>query len=166
MSDLCPCNSGLEFEVCCEPFLTEHALPKTAEALMRSRYTAYALGAIEYLYATSGPKVRKEFDAESSRQWAESAEWQGIEIVKIVDGGESDDSGTVEFIARYSVNDTPYHHHESAEFTRKDGRWLFLDGKIFGPEPVRREHPKVGRNDPCPCGSGKKHKKCCQGVDS
>jgi SEC-C motif-containing protein len=42
-----------------------------------------------------------------------------------------------------------------------DGEWRFIDGKIFGPDPVRREAPKVGRNDPCPCGSGKKFKKCC-----
>ena len=67
MSDLCPCGSGLAFEACCEPFLIERKKPKTAAALMRSRYCAYAMGSVDYLYKTSGPKVRKEFDAESSR---------------------------------------------------------------------------------------------------
>ena len=161
MSDLCPCGSGLMFEACCEPFLIERAKPKTAKALMRSRYCAYALGSVDYLFKTSGPKVRKEFDADSSRKWAESAKWTGIDIVSEVGGGEADDEGVVEFIAHYSVKDSSFDHHERAEFAKLDGEWCFIDGKIFGPDPVRREHPKIGRNDPCPCNSGKKFKKCC-----
>ena len=50
---------------------------------------------------------------------------------------------------------------ERAEFEKLDGEWRFIDGHIFGPAPVKREEPKIGRNDPCPCGSGKKFKKCC-----
>ncbi|MDR2849398.1 MAG: YchJ family protein [Verrucomicrobiota bacterium] len=161
MSDVCPCGSGLTFEACCEPFLIDREKPATAAALMRSRYCAYALGAVEYLFKTSGPKVRKEFDVESSRKWAESAKWTGIEILHEEGGGASDDTGVVEFLAHYSVNDTPFDHHERAEFAKADGEWIFIDGRIFGPDPVRRDQPKVGRNDPCPCGSGKKFKKCC-----
>lgn len=161
MSDLCPCGSGLPFESCCEPFLIGQAKPKTAAALMRSRYCAYAMSAVDYLFKTSGPKVRKEFDAESSRKWAESAQWTGIEILSQENGGETDETGMVEFIAHYSVNDTVFDHHERSEFAKIDGEWRFIDGKIFGPTPVKREQPKVGRNDPCPCGSGKKYKKCC-----
>lgn len=81
MSDLCPCGSGLDFAACCEPFLLERQKPRTAKALMCSRYCAYAMGAVDYLFKTSGPKVRKEFDAESSRKWAESAKWTGMEII-------------------------------------------------------------------------------------
>ncbi|HOE60362.1 MAG TPA: YchJ family protein [Kiritimatiellia bacterium] len=161
MSDLCPCGSGIEFESCCEPFLLERQKPLTAQALMRSRYCAYAMGDIDYLYQTSGAKVRKEFDAESSRNWAKNAKWTGMEIVSLEGGGENDDTGVVEFIAHYSVKETDFNHHERAEFGRVGGEWRFLDGKIFGPDPVRRDHPKIGRNDPCPCGSGKKYKKCC-----
>ena len=166
MSDLCPCGSGLPFESCCEPYLINAVKPKTATALMRSRYSAYALGSVDYLYQTSGPKVRKEFDAESSRKWAESAKWTGIEVVSSEGGGEQDENGVVEFIAHYSVKETAFDHHERAEFAKIDGEWRFIDGKIFGPDPVRREHPKVGRNDPCPCGSGKKYKKCCGQAES
>ena len=166
MSDLCHCGSGLAFEACCEPFLLEREKPATASALMRSRYCAYAMGAVDYLYKTSGTKVRKEFDAESSRKWAESAKWNGIEVLSEEAGGISDDVGVVEFIAHYAVEDAAFKHHERAEFARINGEWRFIDGKIFGPDPVHREHPKIGRNDPCPCGSGKKYKKCCERADA
>ncbi len=162
MSDPCPCGSGLAFEACCEPYLIDAAKPATATALMRARYSAYALGAVDYLYATSGPKVRKEFDADSSRKWAESAKWTGLEVLAAEGGAEGDETGIVEFVAHYTINDTPFNHHERAEFARLDGAWRFIDGKIFGADPVRRDQPKVGRNDPCPCGSGRKYKKCCQ----
>ena len=162
MSDLCPCGSGLSFEACCEPFLMEQAKPRTASQLMRARYCAYAMGSIDYLYKTSGPRVRREFDAENSRKWAESAKWSGIEIVSVTGGGEGDEVGRVEFIAHYAVKETDFKHHEMADFAKLDGEWFFIDGKIFGTDPIRREQPKIGRNDLCPCGSGKKYKKCCQ----
>lgn len=161
MSDLCPCGSGQTFDACCERFLIEQALPKTASQLMRSRYCAYAMGVIDYLYKTSGARVRKEFDAENSRKWAESAKWNGMEILKVEGGTEADATGSVEFMARYAVKDKEFEHHEVAQFEKIDGTWSFIDGKIFGTAPIRREAPKVGRNDPCACGSGKKYKKCC-----
>ena len=161
MSDKCPCGSGKSYATCCEPYLSGKLKPATAADLMRSRYTAYAMAAIDYLYRTSGAKIQKEFNAEESRKWAESAEWSGIEMLNVSGGGEADETGTVEFVARYSVNGTAFDHHEVSSFAKKDGEWKFIDGKIFGPAPIRRETPKVGRNDPCPCGSGKKYKKCC-----
>jgi len=122
------------------------------------------LGAIDYLYNTSSDKVRKEFDGESSRKWSESAEWTGIDILSKEGGEADDDKGVVEFLAHYKVDETDYNHHERAEFAKVKGEWVFVDGKIIGPEPERRDGPKVGRNDPCTCGSGKKYKKCCGGV--
>ena len=166
MSDLCPCGSGQAFETCCEPLLMEQAKPKTATQLMRARYSAYAMGNIEYLYKTSGPRVRKEFDAENSKKWAESARWNGLDIVATTDGGEGDETGRVEFVAHYTVKENDFDHHEIADFAKLDGEWRFMDGKIFGTDPFRRDQPKVGRNDLCPCGSGKKYKKCCQGVET
>ena len=84
-----------------------------------------------------------------------------MEIVATEKGTEQDDEGLVEFIARYSVNGTDFEHHERSYFQRIDGEWKFIDGELVKPEPIVRESPKVGRNDPCPCGSGKKYKKCC-----
>jgi SEC-C motif-containing protein len=130
---------------------------------MRSRYTAYTRSEIDYLFETSGPEIRKEFDHEASRTWADSADWQGLAILDVEGGAEHDQTGAVEFLARYEVNDKVCDHHELAQFARVDGVWRFIDGQVKGPEPVRREAPKVGRNEPCPCGSGRKFKKCCAG---
>jgi SEC-C motif-containing protein len=161
MSNDCPCASGLDYQECCEPFLLGRARPDTATALMRSRYTAYALSAIDYLYKTSGPRVRKEFDAESSRKWADAAEWIGLDVLSTEGGAADDENGIVEFMAHYKIKDSVFNHHERAQFAKIDGVWTFMDGKIIGPDPVRRDQPKVGRNDPCSCGSGQKYKKCC-----
>ena len=160
-SNLCPCGSGIPFDQCCGPYLMGDKPAPTAAALMRARYAAYAMGSIDYLYKTSGPKVQKEFDAEGSKRWSESAKWTGLEVLREDKGGEGDDDGVVEFIARYTIKDKDFEHHEVSEFRKIDGEWRFIDGKIIGPEPIRREEPKIGRNDPCPCGSGKKYKKCC-----
>ena len=161
MSDNCPCGSDQLFELCCEPYLIGRKPAPTAEALMRSRFTAYALCSIDYLYKTSGKKVRKQFDAESTERWAAGSTWEGIEFLSIDGGDENDTKATLEFIARYNIEGHPRQHHEVAEFAKIDGEWYFIDGEIAGGVTYRREEPKVGRNDPCPCGSGKKHKKCC-----
>lgn len=162
MSDkLCPCGSGKPFEHCCGPILDHARKADTAEALMRARYTAYATCNIDFLYASAGPDVQSDFDPESSRRWAEGSEWNGMKIVATEKGSEQDDEGLVEFIARYSVNGTEFEHHERSLFQRINGEWKFIDGELVKPEPIVRETPKIGRNDPCPCGSGKKYKKCC-----
>ncbi len=161
MSELCPCGSGTPKSECCGPILDGARKPATAEQLMRARYSAYAAVDIDFLYNSSGPDVQQEFDAESSRRWAEGSEWQGMEVVAKERGEAGDDEGVVEFIARYSVNGTDFEHHERSLFRRLDGDWKFIDGELVKPQPLVREAPKVGRNDPCPCGSGKKYKKCC-----
>ena len=160
-TNLCPCGSKLQFDECCGPFLMGDKDPPTAEALMRSRYCAYAMGSIDYLYKTSCPAIRKEFDAEGCKRWSESAKWTGIEVLRTEGGGENDTDGVVEFVANYTINDKPVKHHETSTFSKIDGVWKFIDGEIAKQEPIRREEPKIGRNDPCPCGSGKKFKKCC-----
>lgn len=128
---------------------------------MRARYTAYTRNEIEYIFETSGEQVQREFDEEGTRKWAESADWQGFDILDREAGGESDETGVIEFAVHYRLNDRDCRHHERAHFARERGDWKFVDGRIFGPAPYRREAPKVGRNDPCPCGSGRKTKKCC-----
>ena len=160
-SNNCPCGSGKPFENCCEPILLGRKHAPTAVALMRARYAAYALGSIDFLYESSGPRVRKEFDADGCKRWSESAEWTGIDIIHTEAGGEEDETGIVEFIAHYTIKEKPFDHHETSQFAKIDGVWRFIDGKIIGPEPIHRDAPKIGRNDPCPCGSGKKYKKCC-----
>lgn len=155
----CPCLSEIEFASCCEPFLKGVAKPPTAEKLMRSRYSAYTLAAIDYIEKTTDPSTRAEFDRNGTMEWAKNSEWLGLEIVSTEAGTEADQKGQVEFIARYRYEGDERAHHERSEFKKRDGQWYFLDGKLVQ-TPVRVAE-KAGRNDPCPCGSGKKFKKCC-----
>ena len=97
----------------------------------------------------------------SSRAWSRESDWRGLEIVSTKKGGEDDTEGTVEFVAQYARHGKEEFHHELAEFAKAEGRWYFVDGKLVGKKPFVRDEPKVGRNDPCPCGSSKKFKKCC-----
>ncbi len=161
-ADPCPCGSGRSLSACCGPFVAGEALPPTAEALMRSRYTAYVVGAMDYLADTLAPEAKEDFSPEEARKWAEESSWTGLSIRSTEAGGPEDAEGMVEFVAGYRMQGKPFKHHETSRFVRRDGRWFYLDGTM-GP-PVRlaapRTEPKVGRNDPCPCGSGKKYKKC------
>jgi len=128
---------------------------------MRSRYTAYATEQIDYILSSHDPDTVKDVDRKSSEEWAKEADWQGLEVLATEAGGPEDDNGMVEFVARYRIGDNEYAHHERATFRRVDGEWKFVDGEMVKAKPVVRETPKVGRNEPCPCGSGKKYKKCC-----
>lgn len=157
----CPCGSQQPFTACCEPLLSQQRKPATAEQLMRSRYTAFVKGAISYIKNTVHPDKLAEFEEKSIRDWSENSQWQGLRIVETKDGGEKDSAGTVEFIARYKTDGLARDHHEIAEFKKENDIWYFMDGKLVTPKPFQREEPKTGRNDPCPCGSGKKFKKCC-----
>jgi SEC-C motif-containing protein len=74
-------------------------------------------------------------------------------------GGADDTVGEVEFVARYRDGETIHDHHEKGKFRKHEGCWYFVDGKMVGQKPLAST--KVGRNDPCPCGSGSKYKKCC-----
>ena len=87
------------------------------------------------------------------------AEWLGLTIVATEQGGEQDDTGMVEFIARHKTEGVEVAHHERSQFRKLDGAWRFVSGTPVKQVPVTRGD-KTGRNDPCPCGSGKKYKKC------
>ena len=169
----CPCGSTESFEKCCEPFLTGKASPETAEKLMRSRYTAFTCKDIDYLKKTLTPESRGDFDAASTKQWAENANWKGLKILSTQKGGPDDKKGTVEFVATYEMEGEALDHHEVSQFRKSEnGQWFFVNGDSRThkegeghhhkkPQTVLRESPKIGRNDPCSCGSGKKYKKCC-----
>ena len=158
---LTPSASDRPYEECCETYIEGRETAPTAEALMRSRYAAHTLGKYDYLNETVHPSIRDEADHEDMKKWSEAVEWEGLEIFSTKDGAETDETGEVSFEARYSVNGMPQSLREDAFFRREDGRWYYVDGNVHGQDPYRRETPKVGRNEPCPCGSGKKYKKCC-----
>jgi SEC-C motif-containing protein len=158
----CPCGTELEFDACCGPIIAGQRPAPTAEALMRSRYSAYARKNVDYIFESHDPSSRDELDEAATRDWANRTEWQKLDIVATEAGGESDDQGVVEFVASFrDERGRALDHRERSTFVRREGRWYYQDGDIPRPAPVARATPKIGRNDPCPCGSGKKHKKCC-----
>jgi SEC-C motif-containing protein len=124
---------------------------------MRSRYSAYVKHEIDYILDTC---VKRDNDPKPTREWSEQSTWLGLKIVSVDKGGEGDDEGTVEFEASYERGGVKELHHETARFKKEAGRWLYRDGKMASSTFVRPS-PKIGRNESCPCGSGKKYKHCC-----
>lgn len=156
---LCPCGSGAAFESCCGPIL-DGAKAKTAEALMRSRYTAHVVGNLAHIEKTCAPELRKKFDRAGTVDFVKNTDFIGLEIHGTEKGGEHDETGKVDFTYRTRIKSQESAQREVASFRRIAGSWHYVDSD-FGPKekPAKAEH--IGRNDPCPCGSGKKHKKCC-----
>lgn len=163
---LCPCGTGKEYAVCCEPYISGKKPAPTPEALMRSRYAAYVKVATGYLRDTLAPESRHDYNEAEVVEWSKQSEWLGLEILDAK-------ANKVEFIAKYKTQGKVLEHHEVSTFRKEGDHWYFVDGDSHVHEegkghehhapkqPVRRESPKVGRNDPCACGSGKKYKKCC-----
>ncbi|MEI6985452.1 MAG: YchJ family protein [Rhodospirillaceae bacterium] len=159
---ICHCGTGRDFDECCGPCLSGAAPAPTAEALMRSRYTAFVTADIDYLENSLLPEVRGDLDRDHISNWAKNSTWLGLEVLSTSGGGVDDDSGMVEFSASFRTGGRELQHHEIGRFTKLDGRWYYKDGDLVKQQP--RVVTKIGRNDPCSCGSGKKHKKCCGGA--
>ncbi|MCB0394622.1 MAG: hypothetical protein KDD25_08680, partial [Bdellovibrionales bacterium] len=125
----CPCGSSKDFEKCCQPIIKGAVQAKTAEELMRSRYTAFTLADVAYLKHSFAPEERSEFDDTDTKKWAESAKWKGLKILSTKKGTENDKRGTVEFVAKYEMDGEVIEHHEVADFRKTaNGQWYFVDG--------------------------------------
>lgn len=119
---------------------------------MRSRYSAYVLGNEDYLKASWATETFP-----GALELDKGPRWCGLQIVNTEQGRADDDEGSVEFIATYLEGDHLGQLHELSRFARQERRWVYVDGDIQpGQAPV-----KIARNEPCPCGSGKKFKRCC-----
>lgn len=158
---MCPCGSLRYYADCCEPYITGAQNAPTAEALMRSRYAAYAEHAVDYLMQTCMLEGREKIDRKSTQDWSEKSTWLGLKILSVNGGGEGDTEGEVEFEASYEMQGLKELHHENARFKKLDGRWFYDQGLVAPAATITRAAPKVGRNEPCPCGSGRKYKHCC-----
>jgi len=146
----CYCGNEKPYSECCAPLIENGLPPSSAEALMRSRYSAYVRADGHYLYETTLPEKRVVDDIELIEAHAAQTRWLKLEIL---DSREEGESGYVEFKAYHRDLDGMKVHHEQSSFLKVDGRWYYVEGKLL--------EAKIGRNDPCPCGSGKKFKKCC-----
>src|SRR5687768_10774033 len=107
----CPCGSGLDLAACCGPWLDGGDAP-TAPALMRSRYTAYVRGAIDYIVRTHDPGTRTRLDVDALRRWSRDTQWLGLEILSAARGAEADADGIVEFVARGVTDGAPFAQRE------------------------------------------------------
>lgn len=154
--NFCLCGSGIEYNQCCGLFHSGDKLPATAEALMRSRFTAYALDKTDYILATWDASVQPEKTNFSD----ENLDWQRLKIIDTKKGGINDSKGIVEFKAFYLNNGEEYMLHEISRFTKSNGRWFYVDGVVKKVGKIIQQSNQ-GKNAPCSCGSGKKFKRCC-----
>jgi SEC-C motif-containing protein len=129
---------------------------------MRARYSAFVTRRIgDFLRDTLAAEKVKDFDQREVELSARDAEGLGFEIRATTGGGADDDTGSMEYVARFRIRGQIVVHHELATFRRDEGRWLYVDGQVNPKGAPRQVANKIGRNDPCPCGSGRKAKKCC-----
>jgi SEC-C motif-containing protein len=122
--EACPCGSGLRYAACCGPLHAGEQPAASAEALMRSRYSAYVLKLADYLLATWHASTRpSELDLA-----ADDSKWLGLDVKRHEIQG--DDRATVEFVARYRIAGRGHRLHELSRFVREDGRWFYVDGEL------------------------------------
>ncbi len=148
----CPCGSNRSYASCCKPYLTAADVALTAEALMRSRYSAYCIGNVDYLIATRHPSKRKFDERINLKKSIETTAWESLTIISTWRGHKNDTAGSVEFVAVYSQPEWGQ-LHERSRFIKDNNHWFYVDGKILAPILPKR-------NQPCWCGSGKKFKHC------
>jgi SEC-C motif-containing protein len=142
----CPCHSGLAYSECCEGVIAGAPAP-SPERLMRSRYTAFATGKVDYLLKSWHPSTRP-----STLDLPENTQWFDLQIT---DASEQGQRGRVSFTARFKENNEWFELVETSDFERQDQHWMYIDGNA---EFILL---KPGRNDLCLCGSERKWKKCC-----
>ncbi|MBI1174549.1 MAG: hypothetical protein GC139_04695 [Sideroxydans sp.] len=122
---LCPCGSGQAFSSCCARYIDGDAAAQTAEALMRSRYTAYTLQREEYLLATWHPSTRP---VRLSLAEEVPTKWLGLAVKRHEQ--QDVEHAVVEFVARYKVHGRAHRLHETSRFVREAGHWFYLDGEV------------------------------------
>jgi SEC-C motif domain protein len=141
----------LAYTACCLPILEEHRRAKTAEALMRSRYTAFVMKNEQHILASWQAQNRpKNLDFDNF-----PVVWLGLQIHEIHEGAEQDSSGAIDFTSTYLENGQFTILRERSKFCQEAGLWYYVAGEC----EIKRH--KVERNSLCPCGSGTKFKRCC-----
>jgi SEC-C motif-containing protein len=138
--------------------MTVEKWPKSPKDLLQARYQAFVDGNIDYIVDTHHPETRGNLDRDSVESWSKDSVWLGMNIEEEVK--DSKEQAHITFNVCYEKDAETTNHLECAEFRKEDGKWYYFDSEFPTPEPQRREEPKLGRNDPCHCGSNKKFKKC------
>ena len=156
----CPCQSSNSYKSCCQPYHLGQ-VAATAEILMRSRYSAFALQQIDYIVSTTLPAQQRFLSAAELTDWANNTDWCGLEIVQTRDSDKT--HAQVEFKAYFNQSGHRHVHHELSTFVyakdpklpqnaQHSKRWYFL-------HPMTEHLPT--QKQPCFCGNNKKFKHCC-----
>ena len=159
-STKCPCGSHKHYDDCCGLYISGQENAPTAEALMRSRYSAYVKEAFPYVYDTYHSNTKQHFTLEAIEAQSKQITWLGLRIIETENGLDNDEKGIVRFSASHSINDKTHYLNERSFFSKEDGKWRYVNGETQLTTTAANAD-KVGRNDPCPCNSGLKYKKCC-----
>jgi SEC-C motif-containing protein len=141
----------MPFEECCLPILDGRPAP-TAEALVRSRYTAFPERRLDHVEDTHAPEIRADFNRAEAERLAEECQWKSLRIHM---AEESGDEARIEFIMEVRRQGATFTKAGQSRFRREEGRWLFVSTKP-SPHLEHARAAKINRNDPCPCASGKK----------
>ena len=148
----CPCEPSSQWAACCGRFIERGELPELPEQVMRSRYSAYVTGNIPYIQQTMAGPALKNFDAKDVQLWIDQVQWHHLNVIKASPLSKDNTCGYVEYCVSYKQLGKKQLLHELSEFKRIDSKWVYWSGKFL----------EAKRNEPCPCGSGLKYKKCCQ----
>lgn len=123
----CPCGKNETYSNCCEVVHNDICNAKTAEQLMRSRYSAFTLGLIDYLMQSHHSSTRPTSEKQEIEVWAKSVQWIGLDVIRKQKGGEADLDGTVEFKAFFKEGKKTRVIHERSQFVKESGCWYYLD---------------------------------------
>lgn len=170
----CPCKSNKPYAQCCEPIHADQSRAKTPEQMMRARYCAHTLNLVDFVVDTYHPSCDAEHEREGIAESIDS-DWCNLEVLETSINTDNTE-GFVTFNAYFNENGEQYCLAEKSRFVFESGLWYYIDGEFPEGAPAEDEpvvaavdprlnqavsELKVGRNDPCICGSGKKFKKCC-----
>ncbi|MCH7392471.1 YchJ family protein [Acinetobacter dispersus] len=149
-SQNCPCGQG-QYAECCQPLHLKQQVAQTAEQLMRSRYSAFALQQIDYILQTTALGQQLALDRAAIADWSQSNQWLKLEVMQHQPKLDKTHAW-VEFKAHYHDGTQAHIHHEISHFVLHQQRWYFLDPTL---------DMQITMKQPCICGSGKKFKQCC-----
>ncbi len=150
----CYCGTAIAFQQCCQPLIENKIKAESAEALMRSRFSAYVVKNYHYILQTYGLEQQKQLTISQLAESAKGTKWLGLDVLS---HKSINQTAQVEFKAFYQIDAQFYLMHEISDFIFEQRQWRYTSGQILADSG--EIFPK--RNDPCVCQSNKKFKKCC-----
>lgn len=150
----CPCGSEKQYNNCCLPLINLQTYAASPEALMRSRFSAYAKLNYQYVLNTYAKEARSKLTIAQLKSGNESTKWLKLEVLSAF---SDNNEGEVEFIAYYQIHKDFYCMHERSRFILEEGQWRYLNGDMLN----KSGRINITRNQTCLCGSQLKYKRCC-----